>query len=35
MYIMNILFKYEDCTDEEMEITVDGDVSWQIILDKH
>lgn len=31
--IMNIiLFKYGDCTDDEREMTVDGDVSWLIIL---
>lgn len=29
------IFKYGDCADEEREMKVDGDVSWQIILDKH
>lgn len=29
------MFKYGDCADDEREMTVDGDVLLQIILDKH
>lgn len=29
------MFKYGNCKDDEREMTVDGDVSWLIILDKH
>lgn len=29
------VFRYGDCTDGEREMTIDCDVSWQIILDKH